>query len=593
MNNLPFWRYLTVAIVIAVIGASIPMQIVRIQNSQAVAGVTDQGDYVWNTFYPARGEIYDRHGNLLAGNKTVFEIGVDLTAFPTDKGEAESMQGAIALAAQTALGMDPAKALTRMTEVNSGTRYIILEDYVDADKAKQFMQLQENARNDPNSTSLDAVNFRAHLMRSYPENDLASTILGYVTEDNHGYMGVEEKYDNILAGIPVTKLVPADPRMAIEYPQVPPGQTLILTIDREIQGSIESILDDALTSTGAISGTIIVMDPKTGEILGLTSSPRMNLNDYTRVSEIFPGETPFDRAISQAYEPGSVAKILTMSSALDNGSVTPGTVYLDTGVFVAGGIPIYDWDQGAWGYQDMTGCLAHSLNVCLAWVSSQMGSDSFYSYMQRFGLGHLTGIDLAGEVPGRLKLPGDSDWYPVDLGTNAFGQGVAITPIQMVMAASALANNGQMVYPHVLYAQVRDGHQSNMSPQIVGNPIKAETAHTITSMLANALESESSGALLPGYSIAGKTGTAQIPTQYGYDPNDINASFIGWGPVDDPRFLVYIWLEKPQTNKAASVVAAPIFKQVIEKLVILMGIPPDAVRLSAPAPQAQVQNTGQ
>jgi cell division protein FtsI/penicillin-binding protein 2 len=194
--------------------------------------------------------------------------------------------------------------------------------------------------------------------------------------------------------------------------------------------------------------------------------------------------------------------------------------------------------------------------------------------MKNFGLGHLTGIDLAGEVAGRLKLPGDGDWYPVDLGTNAFGQGVSITPIQMVTAASALANNGQMVFPHVVYAQVQGGHQTILNPQPIGTPIKAETAHTISSMLVDALKSESSPALLPGYSIAGKTGTAQIPAKGGYDPDNINASFIGWGPVENPRFLVYVWLEKPQTNKAASVVAAPIFKQVIEKLVILMGIPP-------------------
>ncbi len=299
---------------------------------------------------------------------------------------------------------------------------------------------------------------------------------------------------------------------------------------------MEKILDDALASTGAASGTIIVMDPKTGEILAMSSTPRMNLNDYTQVNQIFPGETPFDRAISEAYEPGSVAKIFTMSAALDNGTVTPGTIFLDTGFIVVGGVRIYNWDMGAWGYQDMTGCLANSLNVCLAWVSTQMGNSAFYSYMQRFGLGQLTGIDLAGETAGRQKLPGDSDWYPVDLGTNAFGQGVAITPIQMVMAASALANNGQMVYPHVLYAQVRDGHQSDMSPQIVGTPIKPETAHTITAMLANSLKRESSTALLPGYSIAGKTGTAQIPTSTGYDPDNINASFIGWGPVDRSPF---------------------------------------------------------
>jgi cell division protein FtsI/penicillin-binding protein 2 len=229
----------------------------------------------------------------------------------------------------------------------------------------------------------------------------------------------------------------------------------------------------------------------------------------------------------------------------------------------------------------MTGCLANSLNVCLAWISDQeMGSASFYSYMQRFGLGHATGIDLAGEVSGRLKLPGDSDWTPVELGTNAFGQGVSATPIQMVMAASALANNGQMVYPHVLYAQIQDGKQSNTKTQIVGTPVSANTAQTISTMLANALETESSSALIPGYRIAGKTGTAQIPLPSGgYDQNNVNTSFIGWGPVDDPRFLVYVWLEKPQTNKAASVVVAPIFKQVVEKLVVMLNIPPDAVRL--------------
>jgi cell division protein FtsI/penicillin-binding protein 2 len=157
---------------------------------------------------------------------------------------------------------------------------------------------------------------------------------------------------------------------------------------------------------------------------------------------------------------------------------------------------------------------------------------------------------------------------------------VSATPIQMVMAASALANDGKMVYPHVLYAQIQDGKQINTKTQIVGTPISAATSKTETNMLANALEIESSAALIPGYRIAGKTGTAQVPLSTGgYDPYNINASFIGWGPVDDPRFIVYVWLEKPQSNRAASVVAAPIFKQVVEKLIVLMNIPPDAVRL--------------
>jgi cell division protein FtsI/penicillin-binding protein 2 len=565
------WRYLTSAAILATMGIAILVQIVRIQGSPEVAGVIDQGNYVWKDFYPPRGEIYDRNGNLLAGNKTVYEVGLDMTVKP-------DMQ-TVMLALQMS-GFDLNEVNYRISQVPNA-QYVVLDDFVSAEKADQLMALQKVAHGDPTGKNLDAIYFKAHYGRSYPENDLASNLLGFVTEDNHGYMGVEEKYDNILAGIPVRIAVPADPRRATEYPTIPPGQTIILTIDREIQASVENILDQALKNTGAISGTIIVMDPTTGEILAMSSTPRLNLNDYQSIKTVFPGETPFNRAISQAYEPGSVAKILTMAGALDSGVVKQDTITFVPESIVVGGFKIYNWDGGAWGYQDMTGCLANSLNVCLAWISDkEMGSASFYSYMQRFGLGHATGIDLAGEASGRLKLPGDSDWTPVELGTNAFGQGVSVTPIQMVMAASALANNGQMVYPHVLYAQIQDGKQSNTKTQIVGTPISATTAHTISDMLANALETESSTALVPGYRIAGKTGTAQIPLPTGgYDQNNVNTSFIGWGPVDDPRFLVYVWLEKPQTNRAASVVVAPIFKQVVEKLVVLLNIPPDAIRL--------------
>jgi len=565
------WRFLTIAAVMALMGIAILVQIFRVQGSPEVAGVIDQGNMVWKDFYPPRGEIYDRNGNLLAGNKTVYEIDLDLTANPD--------LPTVKLALQMS-GIDLNEVNYRISQEPATAKFITLADFVPADKTDILINLQKKAHGDPSGKNLDAIYFKAHFARSYPENDLASNVLGFVAQDNHGYMGVEEKYDNILAGIPVRLLVPADPRRVTEYPNIPPGQTIILTIDREIQASIEQILDQALTSTGAASGTIVVMDPLTGDVLAMSSTPRMNLNDYQSISTIFPGETPFNRAISQAYEPGSVLKILTMSGALDSNTVQPDTVFFDPGYIVVGGNRIEDWNGLPWGYQDMTGCLANSLNVCLAHVSTLMGNDLFYSYMQRFGLGHATGIDLAQETSGHLKLPGDSDWYPVDLGTNAFGQGVSATPIQMVMAASALANDGKMVYPHVLYAQIQDGKQIDTKTQVVGTPISASTAHTITNMLANALETESSGALIPGYRIAGKTGTAQIPLPTGgYDAVNINASFIGWGPVDDPRFIVYVWLEKPQSNKAASVVAAPIFKQVVEKLIVLMNIPPDAIRL--------------
>ena len=184
------------------------------------------------------------------------------------------------------------------------------------------------------------------------------------------------------------------------------------------------------------------------------------------------------------------------------------------------------------------------------------------------------------EANGRLKVPGDSDWYKVDLGTNSFGQGVAVSPIQMLAAASALANDGKMVYPHVLYGMVTNGSQYNTPPQTLGTPISPQTARTVSDMLAIAMQDGQSPANVKGYRLAGKTGTAQIPGPDGfYDPKQTNASFIGWGPVDDPRFMVYVWMERPQNSDWAAFVAAPIFHNIVEKLVVLMNIPPDDIRL--------------
>jgi cell division protein FtsI/penicillin-binding protein 2 len=302
------------------------------------------------------------------------------------------------------------------------------------------------------------------------------------------------------------------------------------------------------------------------------------LNEFWKYNQVYTNATEFNRAISIQYEPGSVFKILTMASALDTGTVAPTTGFFDPGYFEIGGALIRNWDGGAWGAQDMTGCMQHSLNVCLAWVGSQLGSNTFYKYMQTFGIGHPTGIDLAGEAGGRLKLPGDDDWYMVDLGTNSFGQGVAVTPIQMAMAATALANDGKMVVPHVVRSIITEGRQYNTPTQVAGTPISAQTARTITEMLAQSLERGEGVASIPGYRLAGKTGTAQIPGPGGYLDNATNASFVGWGPVDNPQFLVYVWLEKPQTSEWASQVAAPVFQSVVERLVVLMDIPPDQIR---------------
>ena len=408
---------------------------------------------------------------------------------------------------------------------------------------------------------------------------MGSNILGFVNDEGVGF-GVEAKFNDLLAGTVQKIWVPLDPNRVEEVPELSSGASLVLTIDREIQTAMEKLLDQAIDDSGSDGGVIVVTDHRTGEILAMATTPRLDLNNFSDYAEVFPGSTPFNKAVSQAYETGSVFKVLTMAAALDSGVVTPETEFVDTGIFEMGGIYIYNWNSGAWGPQDMTGCMRHSLNVCLAWVASELTPSRFYSYMQTFGFGRLTGIEISGEDPGRLKVPGDQDWYDADLATNSFGQGLSATPIQMAMAISAIANDGKMMAPQIVRSLVNNDRQYNTSPQVVGSPVSAETAHTLTEMLAISLETESSVALVDGYRVAGKTGTAEIPTPTGYSGNVTNASFVGWGPVDDPQFLVYVWLEKPTVSPWGSVVAAPVFRQAVERLVVLLDIPPDDVRRS-------------
>ena len=562
--------------VMGLIAFAIIVQMTRIQNSAEAAIFRQQASnyaYELRTFYPDRGEIYDRNGHLLAGNKSIYEIGVDLTTVKDPN--------AIATAVSVELGIDFAKILDAIQNPPEGLSYVVIADFIEAKQAMTLQELKKTLEEQaPEGVRgpLTGLEFKSHPQRSYPENALASNIIGFVNREGRGYFGVEEKYNTLLAGNPVQVLVPTDPNKASEIIRVPDGTTLVLSINRDLQAAAEQILDESLITYEAQGGTIVIMDPRNGELLAMAVTPRMDLNQFWNYGSIYNRANEFNPAVSMPYEPGSVIKILTMAAALDSGAVIPGTTYLDTGSILVGGATIQNWNQEPWGVQDMTGCLQHSLNVCMATLSTQMGAGTFYSYMDNFGFGHLTGVDIAGEAAGRLKLPGDADWYPVDLGTNSFGQGLTATPIQVMMAASSVANHGRTVTPHALYAMVRDGRQYNVPAQFAGSPISAQTADVLSGMLAVSLEAEDSLALVPGYRIAGKTGTAQIPVDGYYDSTQTNASFIGWGPIDDPQFMIYVWLERPATSIWGSETAAPVFGEMAEKTIILLDIPPDTIR---------------
>ena len=581
MTNNPGWRFTIVGVVFASLGVVIIGQLVRIKIlPQADQILAQSGQYagVIRMITPPRGQIFDRWGNLLAGNKTVYEIGVELKHVTNPE--------TIALALSIIIGIDYDHVLTLASQPYSEDAvYALLADFISAEQVAQLQSYTEQldsyqeTGSDEILPSLNGLVFTPHLERSYPEGDLAYNVLGFVSQDGLGYFGVEGKYDDLLLGDSIKLWVPEDPNLVEEFPDIPVGVDLILTIDRELQAEVEEILDTALEDTGAIAGTVVVMDPQTGEIYVMATAPRLDLNEYWNFYEVFPEATQFNSPIGRPYEPGSVFKVLTMAAALDAGAVEPDTDFLDTGIFEIGGVYLRNWNQEAWGPQDMVGCLQYSLNVCLAWVATELGPKNFYEYMLKFGIGHITGIDLDGEITGTMRLPGDPEWHISDLGTNAFGQGVSANVAQMLMAISSVANEGQMVTPRLLRAVVRNGFQYEVQTQIAGIPISPETAHTLTEMLAVSLENETPRALVDGYRLAGKSGTADIPTESGYSSSATNASFVGWGPVDDPKFLVYVWLEKPVIAPWGSVVAAPVFREVVERLVILMDIPPDELRL--------------
>ncbi len=508
------------------------------------------------TVTPPRGEIYDRNGVLLATNTLEYEIGVS-PVLVYDREETASRLA-------EALGL-PREEL--LADLSSPAPYVLLARPAPASAGQRVLELD-----------LDGVSVTPIPRRYYPHGAMASQVLGFVGYDNTGYYGIEGYYNDLLAGssgIGDQSRIPFEATAGDDWYG---GATLYLTIDSEIQHLAESTLAQAVRETGSRGGTLIVYQPQTGEILAMANEPRFDPNNFFNQSDTL-FENP---AINHIYEPGSTLKAMTMAIALENGTVRPDSTYDDKGVIEVGGLAIYNWDRAAHGITTMTELLGKSLNVGAATLSVSLGPTRFYAGMEAFGFGRPTGIDLQGEVAGVLRKPGNANWFESDLGTNAFGQGLSVTPLQMIVAFGALANDGLLMQPHMITLRVNpDGTQTAFEPTVVGRAVSENTAREMTRMLANALEQEASAALVDGYRIAGKTGTAQIPIPGGYDPDATIGSFIGYGPVDDPQFVVLVKLDRPTSSPWGSQTAAPVFSYFTERLVVLMEIPPDDVRLAA------------
>ncbi len=509
-----------------------------------------------------RGVIYDRDGMPLAFNRLQYEIGVSPNLV-SDPARVAQQLGVI-------LNLDEYAILQRIS--NTSSQWELIARPVSAEVGQAVADEE-----------LLGVVINPLLSRAYPQGALAGQLIGFVIEDNdntRGAMGIEASYNEQLAGRPLDRTVstvPIDTPVEVDS-QGQRGMDIVLTIDRDVQYWVEMELQRAIEQQNASGGTIIVMNPRNGEVLAMASSPSFDPNDFASVEDPNLLRTP---SISEVYEPGSVLKVMTVAAALDIGVITPEWTYNDTGSITVGSITTENWDDRAYGVVDTTGLLVNSLNVGAATVSTTMGPEAFYSGLRRFGIGRQTGIDLEGEEAGIMRVPGDTGWSESDLASNSYGQAISVTPLQMITAFAAIANDGLMYQPHLARQYVNGDEVELVNPTVLGRAVSAETADIVTDILVQVVEQGDSAAIIPGYSIAGKTGTAEIPSPLGYErgPKSTIASFIGFFPADDPQVVVLVKLDRPD-DYWGSQAAAPVFRNIAQRLILLLGIPTDEVRLS-------------
>ncbi len=518
---------------------------------------------------PPRGVIRGRNGHLLAGNAVMYSIEADTTYVVDTE------------AAAAALGSLLQVSVAHIEQSLEGEDvWVRVASPVSKRVGEQVAAL-----------GLPGITVRSLWTREYPEGALASHLLGFCNADGVGFYGVEGFYDTLLQPERMKWEGPVDPASEqipwtvapVVLPQ--PGTELVLTLDRTVQELVEEELARSVQEYQAEGGTIIVMDTRTFEILALASLPSYDPGRY--IDFFNQNSTPFeDPAVSQQYEPGSVFKILTVAAALDAGLVTPETTYYDQGWIEVGGLVVTNASRQAYGEQGVADILIKSLNVGAVWLSTQMGPDMFYRYVQAFGIGRPTGVDLAGEVSGQLWLPEDYErWHDSNLGTNAFGQGLAVTPLQMIVAVATVANDGARLRPHVVYQRIApDGMVSTFRPVVEARVISPQAARTLTEMMVRVVEEEVPQAKVEGYRIAGKTSTAQIPIPGGYDKEGTIASFVGFGPVprspSSAQLIILVKLDRPKTSPWGAETAARAFQRLAARLFLVLGVPPDGTRVA-------------
>jgi len=508
---------------------------------------------------PKRGDIYDRNGNELA-----VSINADACyAVPAEVKKAENVEE-VARELAEILDMDQKKVYQLITQDQHSVwlKFKLTEEEVKKLREKNF----------PGIGSIPKP------QRVYPKGNLASHVLGFAGDYNQGLEGIEVAFEEELAGINGYLLVEYDaagheiPESTKKYIEPEQGLSVVLTIDQTIQYIAERELDKIMQKYSPESATIIVMDPKTGEILAMADRPDFNPNEFHK----YEADVRRNGAVSNSYEPGSTFKIVTLAAALEEGLTNPEERFNDPGFIEVDGERIHCWVHGGHGNQSLAEVVQNSCNPGFITLGMRLGTERLYKYIRGFGFGNTLGIELPGEATG-IIVPEDQV-KPVDLATISMGQTNSVTPLQMVTALSAVVNGGKLMKPYIVKElRNKDGEVvKTYKPQVIRQVISEETSKIERELLENVVTHGSGrNAYIEGYSVGGKTGTAQKPAPGGgYSSNEYIASFLGFAPVDDPRLVCLVVVDSPKGYPYyGGTVAAPAFKEVVGDSLRYLGVP--------------------
>jgi cell division protein FtsI/penicillin-binding protein 2 len=430
---------------------------------------------------------------------------------------------------------------------------------------KIYSKATQEQVNAVSSLGIKGIYWNKENFRYYPLNNIASQVLGFVSQssDNNsltGKYGAELYFNDALSG--KNEELKDNKKINLED-----GKDIVLTIEPTVQTHAQSVLSQLISKFGAESGTVIVQDPKTGEIIAMDSLPSFDPNNYSQSNV----KNFLNPDVQSIYEPGSVFKVITMATGLDAGKLTPDTTYMDKGFIKLNGYTIRNWDadeRGAHGLTTMTGVIENSLNTGAAFAESLIGKDLFYNYLIKFGFNDITGIELPGEVSSNIKKLKTSS-VDVDFATASFGQGIAVSPIAMINAFSAIANGGRLMKPYIV---------ADTKPQVIRQVISKEAANQVVKMMVSAVN-KNVVAKIPNYYVAGKTGTAQIPdfVQGGYLYNQFIDTYIGFAPAYNPKFVILLRIDKPKGGLLAGATVVPAFKDLADFLLNYYNVPPDYI----------------